>query len=146
MGHRFSYDANLNKYEQVLYDYIFTMVNRTPYRWGGDDPLTADKGGVDCSGFVILLLQTSGVLPSRYDATAQSLYYKFRSNAIDFLQIKFGSLLFYGRALNEISHVGFALNNFHVVHSSGGNSLLANSRNYTLRLPITSIASAGIDI
>ena len=39
------------------------------YKWGGDDP-----SGFDCSGFVIEILKSIGILPRRYDGTATDLY------------------------------------------------------------------------
>lgn len=44
-----------------------------PYVWGGDDPIR----GYDCSGFVVEILQSVGILPHGFDLTAHGLYKRF---------------------------------------------------------------------
>ena len=44
-----------------------------PYRWGGDDPMA----GFDCSGFIVEILQSVGLIERREDFTAQGLWELF---------------------------------------------------------------------
>ena len=40
-----------------------------PYKWGGDDTI----GGFDCSGLVVEILQSAGIIKTGLDYTAQGL-------------------------------------------------------------------------
>lgn len=104
--------------QKVLYDYAMRFVG-LPYRWGGDDPMA----GYDCSGLVIELLQSCGLLPHRYDNTAQGLYNHFvRKNAVSLTESEFGALLFYGTGLKKITHIGFGLDHYRMLEAGGGGS------------------------
>ena len=103
--------------DPLLYDYAMSHVG-LPYRWGGDDPIK----GFDCSGLVIELLQSVGVLPNRYDATAQSLYLDLEAESETLKKPTFGALLFFGEGLRDISHVGFAMDEFRMLEAGGGGS------------------------
>src|SRR3972149_3669813 len=50
-----------------------------PYLWGGDDPMS----GFDCSGLIVEILQAVGILPHGSDFTADALYEKFQTKAIE---------------------------------------------------------------
>lgn len=100
--------------KQVFYDYALRLVN-TPYIWGGDD-----FDGVDCSGLVILLLQSVGLFPYRQDARARDLYERFKSPAVQ--PVGLGTLFFYGNEANGITHVNMALNSLQVIGAEGGGS------------------------
>lgn len=58
-----------------------------PYIWGGNDPIS----GFDCSGFVIEVLKSVGILPRKGDWTAHGLSEKWNSAT----EIKEGCLLFW---------------------------------------------------
>lgn len=100
--------------DQLLYEYAISLLG-TPYRWGGDDPLQ----GFDCSGLVIELLQSAGVLPYGFDTTSQGLYDLFKKQGV-LSEKTFGSLAFFGRG--SISHVGFMLDDFRMIEAGGGDS------------------------
>lgn len=88
-----------------------------PYKWGGDSPK-----GVDCSGFVQLVLQKVGLDPAG-DQTAQSLYNHFLSKGAKTLTAPLeGALIFFGRNTKSISHVSIALNATEMVEAGGGGS------------------------
>jgi len=78
------------------------------YKWGGDDP-----SGFDCSGLVIEILKSVGILPRRYDARAEQLSYKFKRVNRPYL----GCLVFYG---SPITHVEFCLDKKLSIGASGG--------------------------
>lgn len=88
----------------------------TPYRWGGDDP----AAGIDCSGLVIELLETAGILPRGYEATAQSIYEHFKDKVTE--APRFGTLLFFGVSTAQITHTAFALNLDFMLEAGGGGS------------------------
>lgn len=96
----------------TLQMYAMSMVG-LPYRWGGDDPVE----GFDCSGLVLELLKSVGVMPGSVDMTAAGLadYFKARKVAP-----KFGALSFYGTG--KITHVGFCLDEKLMLEAGGGTS------------------------
>ena len=42
--------------QKAVLDYAYSFLG-TPYRWGGDDPLT----GIDCSGLALEVLKAAGI-------------------------------------------------------------------------------------
>lgn len=100
--------------KKVFYDYLMSMVN-LPYVFGGDD-----FSGVDCSGLVILALQSVGVFPYKQDATAQGLFERYQKYQTGIAE--FGTLLFYGKSTAEITHVNMALNYAQIIGAEGGTS------------------------
>jgi cell wall-associated NlpC family hydrolase len=94
---------------KIAWSYLGTF-----YRWGGDDP-----SGFDCSGFVIEVLKSVGLLPEGFDGTAQTLHDMFYP--LTFPQI--GCLAFRKNASGKIVHVGIVLDpSWLVIHASGGGS------------------------
>lgn len=81
------------------------------YIWGGDDP-----SGFDCSGFVVEVLQSVGVLPVGSDATAETLRQKFSS----VLTPQPGDLVFWLRN-GSAFHVGMIIDpSSHYIGADGG--------------------------
>lgn len=99
---------------KILYDYAMSFLN-TPYRWGGDDPMT----GFDCSGFVQELLASVGIDPPR-DQTAQALHDHFILDGYSWRR-ETGALIFYGKN-GRVNHVAFALTENLVIEAAGGGS------------------------
>lgn len=90
-----------------------------PYIWGGDDPVL----GFDCSGFVIEVLKSVGLLPRRGDWTAHQLYDKFRAKIVKHPRI--GCLVFWegsGRSTGKIVHVEIVCATGIALGASGGGS------------------------
>ena len=90
-----------------------------PYIWGGDDPL----GGFDCSGFVIEILRSVGILSRDGDWTAQGLWNLFTQHRVSKPAV--GCLVFYRGASDErsrIVHVEYCLDEHHSIGASGGGS------------------------
>lgn len=87
-----------------------------PYRWGGDDPIL----GFDCSGLVQELLAMIGMDPAG-DQNAQALYEHFKTRSAG-ISIDTGTLLFFGKTLSNITHVGMALDPITMIEAGGGGS------------------------
>lgn len=86
-----------------------------PYIWGGDDPVA----GFDCSGFVIEVLRSVGILPRAGDWTADDLYRKWAHNTV--VAPAAGCLAFWRRD-GRMTHVEFCLDSHHTIGASGGGS------------------------
>lgn len=86
----------------------------TPYAWGGDDPMA----GFDCSGFVIEILKSVGILKRDYDNTADGLYRTFALVSTP----KEGCLVFWRGSGQRIIHVEYCLDSVHSIGASGGGS------------------------
>jgi hypothetical protein len=85
------------------------------YSYGGDDAIE----GWDCSGMVIEVLQSIGILPHKYDNTAHGLYLKFKDISIPTEEGYAGCLAFWfknGRA----RHVMMMCDEAHVIGACGG--------------------------
>lgn len=71
-----------------------------PYVWGGDDPIA----GFDCSGFIVEILKSVGLLPSKGDWTAHGLYELYKERVVT--AIMKGCLVFWDRNKdNKMDHV-----------------------------------------
>jgi len=77
----------------------------TPYIWGGKTALE----GYDCSGFVIDILQSVGILPLGADMTAHGLWKRCQRRDIE-VEPQEGCLVFYGKP-DKVTHVMYCLNN-----------------------------------
>lgn len=94
-----------------------------PYIWGGKNPIF----GMDCSGVVCELLQSIGMLKNNEECSAQSLCSLFMKNSDEVLVPSFGSLLFYGKGIQSIVHVGFGLNELQMIEAGGGGAATVNT-------------------
>lgn len=95
---------------------LFQKMLGIPYIWGGSDP----EVGLDCSGFVQILLEKINLDPPG-DQTAQTLYNYFvgkAGTAEDVLGC--GSLVFYGKDKNHITHVAMMTDPDTVIEAGGG--------------------------
>lgn len=102
---------------ESLVVYALSLVG-TPYIWGGNLPF-----GVDCSGYAGEIGKAGGFLPSNADFTSQGIYDYFVSHdAIELPEATIGAFVFYGKSLGEITHVGFAIDNFSMLSAAGGDS------------------------
>lgn len=75
-----------------------------PYVWGGESD---SEGGYDCSGFVYDVLNKCGIKVGR--TTAQGYYRHFQHKPhYNLASAQCGDLLFFGKSLNNITHVAIA--------------------------------------
>lgn len=105
-----------------------------PYFWGGDDPIS----GFDCSGFVSELLRAAGVVPYNFRTNAQGLFNHLKSIS-SAVQPQLGAVAFFGKNVNEITHIGFCLDSTIMVEAGGGGSAtidgeIASQQNAFVRL------------
>jgi cell wall-associated NlpC family hydrolase len=89
----------------------------TPYKWGGSNPVE----GFDCSGFVQWLLKSVGINPPA-DQTAQALYDHFVKTGSENSDQP-GTLVFFGKSVNEITHVAMLLDAYRYIEAGGGGKL-----------------------
>ena len=90
-----------------------------PYIWGGDDPVK----GFDCSGMVIEILKSVGILPDKGDWTADGLYHKFKAHEQD-VPCQ-GCLAFWGSEERK-THVEYCISQDYTIGASGGGSRTTN--------------------
>jgi len=86
----------------------------TQYSYGGDD-----FSSMDCSGMVIEVLQSVGILPHKFDERAQDLYIRYKDNLAEGDKIRPGDLVFWfesGRA----RHVMMLYKHGYVIGACGG--------------------------
>ena len=110
--------SKMKNKSQLMVEYSKTFIGK-PYLWGGEGP-----EGYDCSGFIQEVLKCVGLDP-RGDQTAQGLYKYFSKNGLG-TGIKEGSLLFWGKSKDKITHVSMAINYFHHIEAGGGGSIIKN--------------------
>jgi cell wall-associated NlpC family hydrolase len=89
------------------------------YRWGGDDP-----SGYDCSGLTVECLKSVGLLPRKYDYTAEMLRDKFGAFKVESPYA--GCLMFLLRDDGTARHVEIVINEFQTVGASGGGSTITS--------------------
>jgi D-gamma-glutamyl-meso-diaminopimelic acid endopeptidase CwlS len=85
------------------------------YKWGGDDP-----SGFDCSGFVVEILQSIGLIGRREDLSASALWDRFIRCKID--EPMAGALVFWKGATGNVCHVEFCIGKDHAIGATGGGS------------------------
>lgn len=96
----------------------------TPYIWGGDDP-----SGFDCSGFMIEILQSVGVLPRAGDWSAAGLWDMFHGGRRDlFSDYAAGDLIFWrARESDAIIHIEMLVDGTRSIGAQGGGSSVTST-------------------
>jgi len=103
-----------NQKRKIAVDYIKNWIGHW-YKWGGDDP-----SGFDCSGLVVEMLKSVGIVPRKFDATAAQLYKKFQYNVVS--SPTKGCLAFWHNNNGKIIHVEILVDEELTIGASGGGS------------------------
>lgn len=102
---------------EAIVSYAFKFIAE-PYEWGGDG---RKRKGFDCSGLVLEVLQSVGLLKG-LDLNAQAIYEQFKlKDDKKFIQ-PHGNLIFFGKSLKSITHIGITINAFQYIEAGGGDS------------------------
>jgi len=107
------YHTKVNPVTLIEDEFLKTAKNflGTPYLWGG----RTDQG-IDCSGFVQLVLSLHGMDIPR-DSGKQHAFRKEKSK--DIHDAEPGDLIYFNPSGDHISHVGFYLGDGDLLHASG---------------------------
>lgn len=100
--------------KELAIQYAFCFIGKW-YKWGGSNP-----DGFDCSGLCIEVAQAVGIFPRHFDGTAQSIYQELRFKQVT--EPHAGCFVFYGKSINEITHIEFCIDDQHSIGASGGGS------------------------
>lgn len=98
-----------------LVEYLKSFIG-SRYQWTGEGPYNI---GFDCSGLILEGLRAFGFW-GKEDASAQMIY--------ESLTQKYpresgpGALVFFGKDLKSITHIGLVINNFQYIEAGGGDS------------------------
>jgi len=110
----FSYIGNTMTKRELALKYLWVWLG-TQYSFGGNDSLE----GFDCSGIVIEVLQSVGILPHKFDDTAHGLYLKYKDNLVEGDDIRPGCLVFWFRD-GRARHVMMIHSHGYVIGACGG--------------------------
>ena len=99
-----SNDKNFRSLEEIALSFL-----NSPYLWGGKT-----KFGTDCSGFVQSVFKIYGKILPR-DSYQQALV----GIKVSLENSKVGDLVFFGKKIDAINHVGIMISNKRIIHSSG---------------------------
>lgn len=103
----------------TLSEYALKFVGR-PYIWGGDGSGKCG-GGFDCSGLVLECLWALGLYDGK-DVTAQGLHDTLCKKGWKNVPKDFvfdGDILFFGKAVDKITHTAIAIDNNLMVEAYG---------------------------
>jgi cell wall-associated NlpC family hydrolase len=130
------------KRKDLFFNYALSFLG-LPYKWGGNTRFE----GMDCSGLVCELFTAFGI--TKGDNNAQGLLKSIESRkwADSFLRSPHkhhpGSILFFGRDFDQISHVAITMTESQMIEAGGGDSTTidlttAKNQNACVRIrPIT---------
>jgi cell wall-associated NlpC family hydrolase len=100
---------------EAVVSYVLKFIGQ-PYEWGGDG---RKWKGFDCSGLLCEVLMSAGLLPAKSDLNAQAIYDHFKGRAGNEVHWH-GNIIFFGKSLTEITHIGLTINEYQYVEAGGG--------------------------
>lgn len=90
-----------------------------PYIWGGNNPMT----GLDCSGFIQIVLKKLGYIKDNQDRTAQDIFqYMSQNRASLCSELKGDCLLFFGKSVFDITHIALSIDSEWMIEAAHGGS------------------------
>ena len=101
--------------KELVITYALSFIG-TPYKWAGNNPLT----GWDCSGFIQEVLKAHDLLDG-YDNSAQMIFEYMAKNGSS-SSMERGAILFFGKDINNITHVALSLGNNVMLECGGGDA------------------------
>lgn len=107
--------------------YAWKLVG-TPYIWGGDDPMA----GFDCSGLIVELLKSVGMISEIDDYTAEGLRKKYLSNEVQKIG-KPGQLVFRTNDEEVAFHVAIVIDDITIIHAAGAGLSCKNIQDAILK-------------
>ncbi len=94
-----------------------------PYRWGGDDPMA----GFDCSGFILEILKSVGLMKRSMDLTADGICRHFKKMGCLASTPDICRLVFWkDPGKKRIRHVEFCIDPIYTIGASGGGANTVN--------------------
>jgi cell wall-associated NlpC family hydrolase len=102
-------DDKINLYLEIMWKKYGLL-----YRWGSKGPVT-----YDCSGVVSEALKSVGYLRTDCCLTAQAIFETLSKSEWS-EKLQKGSVVFFGKSLIEITHVGIAINEQSYIGASSG--------------------------
>lgn len=90
-----------------------------PYEWGGDGEGGHGGNNYDCSGFILHILQQTGIFPPELDMTAQNIYNAYKSYTTE--KPYKACVAFYGDSVVSITHCALIINSRGIIGANGGN-------------------------
>lgn len=102
---------------QFMIQYVMQFVG-VPYHWGGDDPIS----GQDCSGLVGEFLMASGVIKRGTPKMNAQMLFNFLEKQNSGTYPCVGAIVFFGKSIKAISHVGFCIDPHYMIHAASGDS------------------------
>lgn len=111
----------------LLVAYASKLVG-APYIFGAQHPSV----GYDCSGLASEILIAGGALPHHTDLSAQGIFEHFLDDQPS-QEAECGSLVFFGKSVTSISHVGWAITPYMMIEAAGGDSTTISVEQAILR-------------
>ena len=99
----------------IMLIYAFMLI-KTPYIWASNSPLR----GVDCSAFALEVMRSVNII-DRQDRSSQMIHdFIIKDHREWQSAVKKGSILFFGKDTDKITHIAIALNKYSMIGASGG--------------------------
>lgn len=88
------------------------------YQWTGEGPYNV---GFDCSGLVQEGLRAFAFV-GKEDRSSQELFLFLRGRGKEIKKPQVGDIVFFGKDINSITHIGVMINNWQYIEAGGGDS------------------------
>lgn len=100
-----------------------------PYIYGGNNPMT----GLDCSGFVQLVLKKLGIIEDNMDRTAQDIYNLLVKKLALNSSVKGDCVLCFGKGPDQISHIAISIDDEWMIEAAPGDASVVTIKDAVAR-------------